>query len=111
MTTAVFSKVLLGSSVRNGSEWKKHDLQTRQTWCQGSGLGKESLGFSDSIRNEIEAKDKKVLRWSVPICPKESKKIIKRKITKEEMQLSDKCMKKYFNSLVVKDMVYKNSDL
>lgn len=23
------------------------------------------------------------------------------------MQLSDKCMKKYFNSLVVKDMIYK----
>lgn len=30
---------------------------------------------------------------------------------KEEMQLSDKCMKKYFNSLVVKDMIYKNSNL
>ena len=44
MTTAVFSKVLLGSNVQNGSEWKKYELQTRQTWCQGSGLGKESLG-------------------------------------------------------------------
>lgn len=31
MTTAVFSKVLLGSSEQNGSEWKKYDLQTRQT--------------------------------------------------------------------------------
>lgn len=26
----------------------------------------------------MEAKDKKVLRWSVPICSKKSKKIIKR---------------------------------
>lgn len=59
----------------------------------------------------MEAKDKKVLRWSVPICSKKSKKIIKRKIMKEEMQLSDKHMKKYFNSLVVKDMIYKNSNL
>ena len=29
----------------------------------------------------------------------------------KEMQLSDKHMKKYFNSLVLKDMIYKNSHL
>lgn len=87
MTTAVFSEVLLGSSVQNASEWKKYELQTRQTWCPGSGLGEESLRYSDSIRNEMEAKDKKALRCSVPICSKKSKKIIKRKIMKEEMQL------------------------
>ena len=40
-----------------------------------------------SVRNEMEAKDKKALRCSVPICSKKSKKIIKRKIMKEEMQL------------------------
>ena len=45
----------------------------------------------------MEAKDKKVLRRSVPICSKKSKKILKRKIMKEERQLSDKHMKKYFN--------------
>ena len=59
----------------------------------------------------MEAKDKKVLRRSVPICSKKSKKILKRKIMKEEMQLSDKHMKKYFNSLVLKDMIYRNSNL
>ena len=44
------------------------------------------------------------------ICSKKSKKIIKRKILKEEIQMSDKHMKKYFNSLTLKDIIYKNNN-
>lgn len=83
MIKAVFSKVLLGSSVQNGLEWKKSGIVTRQTWCHGSGWGKESLRYSDGIRDRAEAKDTKVLRCI--FVPKKSKKI---KIIKDKIQMS-----------------------
>lgn len=58
MTTAVFSKVLLGSNVQNGRNMNyrlgRHDVKVQDQVRRVQG--------SDSIRNEMEAKDKKVLR-------------------------------------------------
>lgn len=62
MIKAVFSKVLLESSIQNGSELKKSGLETRQAWCHGSEWGKKSPEYTDSIRDEVEANDVKILR-------------------------------------------------
>lgn len=52
------------------------------------------------VTSEMEWKQKKYEDIEINICFKKYKKIMKRKITKEEIQMSNKYMKKY-NSLAL----------
>lgn len=109
MMKAIISKVLLDSILQNGSEWKKSGRQTRETWYHGSGWDKKRPQYSDSIRDEVEANDIKILRY-VFVQKEHLKDYKKEKSWKRKYKCLVNTLKEYFNLLALKDIIYKNNN-